>query len=102
MAAQADPLQIQIPSYPAQIGRDLPTAQDPPFDFSGDDNLFTILQIPAFESDDEWTREDIGAEDRLLPFPRIPVNTCYRNAALAALMNLPPFINFLQRGKFIY
>lgn len=100
MAAQTDPLQIQIPSYPGQISRDLPTAQDPPLDFSDDGDLVTVLTIPAFENNDDWTRDGIGADDRILPFPRIPANTCYRNAALAALMNLPPFISFLQRGEF--
>ncbi|KAI1866530.1 hypothetical protein JX265_007831 [Neoarthrinium moseri] len=31
------------------------------------------------------------------PLPSVGVNTCYRNAALAALFNLPPFVHFLRQ-----
>lgn len=100
MAAKSDPLQVQVPNYPSQIGRDLPTARDLPFDFSDHEDLLEVLLIPAFKSGDEWTRETIRADDRLVPFAPFPENSCYRNAALAALLNLQPFENFLHQGQF--
>lgn len=100
MAPKSDPLQVQVPNYPSQIDRDLPTARDVPFDLSDHEDLGIVLLIPAFEGGDEWTRETIRADDRLVPFPHFPTNSCYRNAALAALLNLQPFVNFLERGQF--
>ncbi|KAK9772882.1 hypothetical protein SCAR479_10392 [Seiridium cardinale] len=41
--------------------------------------------------------EKLNPNDDLEALPHIPLNTCYRNALIAALLNVAPFLNFCRR-----
>ncbi|KAJ4416640.1 hypothetical protein N0V82_006650 [Gnomoniopsis sp. IMI 355080] len=92
-----NPLQLQVPVYPNRVDQDLPTSRELPFDFTEYQDLAILLQIPRFNSDDGWIKDTTRADDNFRPFVHSPPNSCYRNAALVALMNLPPFMNFLRK-----
>lgn len=98
MAARPSPLQLQVPDYPDETDWDLPTSTDTTFDDTSNQDLFNVLlHIPPFHNDTEWVRESVTANDNVRPLVHNPKNSCYRNAALSALMNLSPFNNFIQK-----
>lgn len=86
------PIRISIPSYPIAPGRDLPTAGLLPV-MTDHDHIFAGAWAP----DAQMTQNGLDHDADLAFVPHVPAATCYRNASLAALFNLAPFINFLDR-----
>lgn len=86
------PLRIDTPSYPDVANRDLPTG-------GSRQTLIEALQKYTDECipDNLMVQNNLSEDDRLQPVLHRPQNTCYRNAALAALFNIAPFVNFLHR-----
>lgn len=88
-------LSIAVPRYPSSAGsRDLPTGERiPPNDDAGDPYNIAATRIP----DAAFVQNNLDHNVKLEAIPHWPSFTCYRNASLAALFNVAPFINFLER-----
>jgi hypothetical protein len=82
-------LRIETPSYPTIDGFDLPT--DGSTD-AGDQQDALDAAVA-----DELVADTTEADSRLINMPHLPMNTCYRNAAVAALLNIAPFVNYIQQ-----
>lgn len=101
-APRPSPLVLQKLQYPAKPYGDFPTAPMPPDVVDGENDgtqhvhLGPLARMRPFAHDDKWVVDGRTAADPLHALPHFPANTCYRNAALAALLNLPPFLNFLS------
>ncbi|KAI0127070.1 hypothetical protein BJ170DRAFT_695448 [Xylariales sp. AK1849] len=89
-AKQLAPIQIEKPTYPHEPGRDLPTG--------GRQEPGTQADLPSFVPSNTYSTGYIDANtaSALIPLPHDPANTCYRNAAIVALLNILPFINYLR------
>lgn len=91
--ASADPLTVQVLDYPQRANRDLPTGP-----LAGriiDAGLHFTYAI-TFGADDPFI-QDVEPSDQVMALLHRPANTCYRNAALSAVFNLAPFLNFLDQ-----
>lgn len=80
--------QIETPSYPAFVGSNLPTGGDT--DPGGEQDAFDAVVPDALVAD------TMKPESVLISMPHLPANTCYRNSAVAALLNIAPFVNYVQ------
>lgn len=87
------PIQIVTQEYPQNAGYNLPTDALPrdPGRFIIEESLTPGAYAPYLQS-------TLQANDHVIPLPHEPRNTCYRNAGLAALFNLQPFVNFVHQA----
>jgi hypothetical protein len=88
-AAKLAPLQIAAPEYTKDLGRDLPTDNTIPR------NTGAAALEESLTVGDNYLSSNLNGTDLVIALPHEPINTCYRNAALAALCNLQPFVNFV-------
>lgn len=98
MAAQRQgPRSLQIAVYPNQPGEDFPTAQFNTGDLRLGAQLAQLRAMPPLEEDSPYLQNATPATDVPAILNYNVDNICFRNAALTALFNLSPFLNFLSQ-----
>ncbi|KAI1861675.1 uncharacterized protein JN550_010745 [Neoarthrinium moseri] len=83
------PARLDLVTLPIEDGHDLPTDEQPEdVDMVAelDPGSYEFLNHRAFVASDHIRRA----------LPWVPQNACYRNAALSAIFNTAPFVNFLN------
>ncbi|KAF3026422.1 hypothetical protein E8E14_011100 [Neopestalotiopsis sp. 37M] len=87
-------------TYPKALNHDLPTPDK-------NRQRQTFQRIPGIEKRvvplEIFNRDAFEPDQRLQAIPHVPANTCYRNAMLAALFNVAPFVNYINTvGNAVY
>jgi hypothetical protein len=80
-------------TYPKAPNHDLPTPDK-------NRQRQAFQRIPGIEKRvvplEIFNRDAFEPDQRLQAIPHVPANTCYRNAMLAALFNVAPFVNYIN------
>ncbi|KAH8205341.1 hypothetical protein TruAng_000420 [Truncatella angustata] len=97
MALPSGLKRIEIPAYPHVLYHDIPTTGGRlPFFDNPEGKLYHPVAADAKPPTAAEVVNTFDYNAPLMPVPHIPANSCYRNATLAALFNLAPFVNFLE------
>lgn len=96
MADGPDPTQIQAPGLLEEDGHDLPISSARPADTH--DTLQAVLESAPLGPGNFLVRERVSENDRLCPMYSDHENRTYFGAALMALFNVSPFLNFLEEA----